>query len=194
MKVTFFILPLLLIIIFAISKLYSQEVVSPDSINTIHQQLVDSSSNNSFVNIFSALLTPLIALFVAYIAWQQHRTNKQKLKLDLFDRRFEVYEATKKYLAKIGAKDDVTRDDLVNFNIETNKSYFLFGNDIQEYLNELHSKGVILHSLNKKLRTDKLSQDEREEVIEKEGKNFEWLTDQLTKSKDIFGKYMRFKR
>ena len=136
----------------------------------------------------------MIALFVAYIAWQQHRTNKQKLKLDLFDRRFEVYEATKKYLAKIGAKDDVTRDDLVNFNIETNKSYFLFGNDIQEYLNELHSKGVILHSLNKKLRTDKLSQDEREEVIEKEGKNFEWLTDQLTKSKDVFGKYMRFKK
>ena len=76
------------------------------------------------VKIFSAILVPLVALFALYIAWQQHKTNEEKLKLDLFDKRFKVYDATRKYLSKISAEGTVGNDELVDFLIETNKSYF----------------------------------------------------------------------
>jgi hypothetical protein len=41
----------------------------------------------------------VIAAFIAgYIAWRQWRTAHDKLSLDLFEKRFAVYEATKNFL------------------------------------------------------------------------------------------------
>jgi len=37
-----------------------------------------------------SLLTSLIAIMMAYIAYQQWRTNKDKLKMDLYDRRYNI--------------------------------------------------------------------------------------------------------
>lgn len=144
------------------------------------------------VKILSAVLTPLVAVFVSYIAWQQHRTNKEKLKLDLFDKRFDVYDATKKYLSKITAEGNVSNDDLADFLIATNKSYFLFGQDIEKYLNELYLKGVDLNYTQKQIRSGRLIDEANTKVVEKDHETFTWLTDQLTKSKSVFGKYMRF--
>ena len=47
----------------------------------------------ALVPVLSALLTPTIAIITTYIAYEQWRTNRNKLKLDLFDRRFAVYDA-----------------------------------------------------------------------------------------------------
>ena len=41
--------------------------------------------------VFSAFLTPLIAIIVAYIAYRQHLTARAKLNLDLFEKRLAVY-------------------------------------------------------------------------------------------------------
>lgn len=35
----------------------------------------------------------LISAYVAWVAYQQYRTNREKLRLDLYDRRFGVYTA-----------------------------------------------------------------------------------------------------
>ena len=43
----------------------------------------------------TALLTPTIAGFGIYIAIQQWLTARRKLKFDLFDRRFAVYDAVR---------------------------------------------------------------------------------------------------
>jgi hypothetical protein len=40
----------------------------------------------------SGLLTPLIAVIAVYIAWQQWRTARQKLRMDLFDKRYASFE------------------------------------------------------------------------------------------------------
>lgn len=215
MKVSFAAVAISFVTILPISKQDSQEVAIPDSDSSSVRQLesrpsvassptkqvvnvipkeIQLRSNTTLVDIFSAILTPLVAVFLAYIALQQLRTNKEKLKLDKFDKRFEIYEATKKYLSKISADGDVKSDDLADFGIETSKSYFLFGNDIEEYLRELYSRGVDLNYTQKKLRSDRMSQAVRNEVIEKDHEAFTWLTGQLLESKNIFGKYMRFEK
>jgi hypothetical protein len=43
--------------------------------------------------IILALPSIIIAGIVAYIAYQQYEINRQKLKLDLYDRRFKIYSA-----------------------------------------------------------------------------------------------------
>src|SRR5271170_90498 len=44
-----------------------------------------------FLQVLQGLMTPVIALIAVYIAWQQWRTNADKVKLDKFDRRFPIY-------------------------------------------------------------------------------------------------------
>lgn len=40
------------------------------------------------------LVTGVVAIFLAYVAYQQWKTNQNKLRLDLYNRRFEVYSNT----------------------------------------------------------------------------------------------------
>lgn len=54
------------------------------------------------IEIFEALLTPVIAMVATYIAWQQWKTNQQKLNLERYDRRLRVYEEVRKILSIIG--------------------------------------------------------------------------------------------
>jgi hypothetical protein len=63
----------------------------------------------------SALLVPLVAIFGFIIAYQQWRTAQNKLKLDLFDRRFEIYHAARKLLAAIMTSGKASDDELFNY-------------------------------------------------------------------------------
>ena len=49
----------------------------------------------------TALLTPTIALFGLRIAFMQSRIAKNKLKLDLFDRRYALYQALTRCISTI---------------------------------------------------------------------------------------------
>ncbi len=42
----------------------------------------------------SLVLSSILSLFLAYIAYQQMKTSRDKLKLDLYEKRFEVYQRT----------------------------------------------------------------------------------------------------
>ena len=48
-----------------------------------------------------ALLTPVIAAIAVYIAYQQSRTNRRRLDLDLYDRRLGIYQATVEYISAV---------------------------------------------------------------------------------------------
>jgi hypothetical protein len=50
---------------------------------------------------FQGWLTPAIAVLAVIIAWQQWRTAAQKLKMDLIEKRYRVYEAVKKVVVSM---------------------------------------------------------------------------------------------
>ena len=64
-----------------------------------------------WTQVLSALLTPTIAVLVAIIAYRQWRTAQNRLKFDLFDRRFAVYDAARNLLSSVmtRAKRKMTR-------------------------------------------------------------------------------------
>ena len=45
---------------------------------------------------FWKLLTILIAIFLPYVAYRQYRLDREKFKLDLFEKRFAVFVATRR--------------------------------------------------------------------------------------------------
>ena len=95
-----------------------------------------------YVDFFSALLTPLIAVVMTYIALQQYRANRLKLRQNLYDRRFALYNATAEFLAYIFSHGAVDNQQLFPFLQRTRESYFLFGPDVADYVTTLHKKAV----------------------------------------------------
>lgn len=66
-----------------------------------------------YVEIFNALLTPLIAILAAFIAWQQYQVSHFSLKNELYERRFKVFKAFMSYL------EDIMREGKSNYWVKT---------------------------------------------------------------------------
>jgi len=55
-----------------------------------------------WIDYLQAALTPSVALIAVYIGWQQWRTARDKLNLDLFAKRLAIYEALQELLESYG--------------------------------------------------------------------------------------------
>lgn len=151
------------------------------------------SNPNRLIEISKALLTPVIAIVVAYIAWQQLKTNQQRLKLERYDRRLRVYEEVRKILSIIVRDAKVSLDDLFKFHTSVSEADFLFGPEIPEYIDEIFKRGVSLRRWNKEYRDFKQEVPEgydHKKVVDEMHKELTWLTEQFEPAKQKFRKYL----
>lgn len=138
---------------------------------------------------FSALLTPTIAILGSYIAWRQWKTAQNKLKLDLFNRRLSVFEATEKIIGTVFREGIVTEEDRIDFLRGTKNSKWLFNSDISDYLQEeLHGKIVDLQQYTFELKGN-CTETERIEKIREQAQTKKWIVAQY---KVIDDKFMAF--
>ncbi len=146
-----------------------------------------------WIDIFTALLTPTIAVLGAYIAWQQWRTNRNKLKIDLFDKRHQVFENIKKFIASILTSGRVEDGADIQFLRDTKSARFLFedNTDILNLVDEIYKKAVALDTLQK---TEKGSSDEAlEKNLDKQSEIKEWYIAQLRNIDEAFKEYLILK-
>jgi hypothetical protein len=88
----------------------------------------------TIMEILKAITPLIIGAGVIYIARQQHKTNKDRLKMELFDRRYKIYEA----LAELLTTDTITTDDLRKYRINVvAPAQFVFKRDVQDALAEV---------------------------------------------------------
>lgn len=90
--------------------------------------------------VLKAAVPPLIAIVVAYIAWHQWQTAKDKLALDLFDRRHAVWiDASAAYTQALRDLHSIDTEKvgplwvspgLASFGHAKERAYFLFGSDV----------------------------------------------------------------
>ncbi|MFC3110863.1 hypothetical protein ACFQAT_28395 [Undibacterium arcticum] len=89
----------------------------------------------------SALLTPTVALFGAYIAYQQWRLNHHKLKLDLFEKRWKIYSATHDAMAVfINGSEDDRREYFVEFQRRIMDARFLCSENTVKFLESVRDR------------------------------------------------------
>ncbi len=91
---------------------------------------------------YETLATALIGISTLAVAWRQHATAKEQIRLALFDKRHKVYFAAKKFAAKIIQTDLVTTEELLEYWRDTSDSKFLFPEDIQDLLRRISSAAV----------------------------------------------------
>ena len=145
------------------------------------------------IEISKGLLTPLIAVITAYIAWQQWKTNQQKLKLEKYERRLHVYEEVKKILSIILRDANASTDDLLRFRTTVSEADFLFRSEIIEYIDEIYKRGLKLRRWNQKYRDytqTKPESSDHNKVVEEMHNELTWLTEQFDPAKEKFRKYL----
>ena len=89
-------------------------------------------------------LPAIIAIFLAYIAYQQMSTNRNKLKLDLYNKRFEVYTDTLKFYQEL-MEEEVSKSTHINFITSKEASLFLFRSEERRVGKECRSRWSPYH-------------------------------------------------
>lgn len=131
------------------------------------------------------ILTLLIAGAVLYVTWQQGRTNDLRLKLELYDRRIQVYEAVKSFLS-IFPIQEIKQEHIKDLYINGSQADFLFGAEIGKYINELYKRGLHLIILNKRVETQTASENDYKKIEDE----LNWFSKQFDAARDKFQKYL----
>lgn len=92
----------------------------------------------------TAWLTVLLAALAVTIATMQWRVARQKFVLDLFDRRFKAYNDVLGAVRPILAAGNAEHNQIVDLQIAVQGSKFLFGSDVNDYLQETYKTVVKL--------------------------------------------------
>lgn len=89
------------------------------------------------MKVLAALLTPAIAILAVAVAWGQWWIARQRLSMDLFDRRFQVFMDVRRVASEAQQMGKITNPHSINEIIA--RARFLFGDDVFERLKTLHA-------------------------------------------------------
>lgn len=104
------------------------------------------SNTNSLIDILLRGIGPLIlAAIASYIAYQQYRTNLQKLKLDLYDRRLRIFDSIVELglivsMLTVNNENESLINQLKKVKAYQNEAYFLLGEKINTEIDRLCKK------------------------------------------------------
>ena len=147
-----------------------------------------------YIQFFSALLTPVIAVTMLYIAYQQWQTNKLKLRKDLYDQRLSIFTSTIELVYTIQSLGHANHDQQLKFNRATSNSVFLFGNEVNEYLKEINSKALKLRhtceSIQRLSKNQNKNSEKLDELSDLDNELFDWFMKQPSIVEKKFKKYI----
>lgn len=151
-------------------------------------------------NILIVISQVLIAIIALYIAWQQHKTNKRfaekehllnlkKINIELYNKRYAIYKATRKFISNIKSKGAIFDEDYLEFVNEKEEFVFLFGDDVAVFFNDLIKKAERKTEI-KNLKAD-MDNPNCEELKKENRELFLWFCD--VKLESVFMRYLDFK-
>jgi hypothetical protein len=145
------------------------------------------------IEILKSLLTPIIGITTVCILILQYKTARQKLKLDLYNKRFETYLTVKKFIALMCIESKCDESKRVAFFGQASQDSFLFEDNIQKYIELLAEKAAKKNQLDKQIQSliGSNNQCGRESAAKNAEKIDIWFGDQFEKAKELFGEYLK---
>jgi hypothetical protein len=143
------------------------------------------------VEVFSALLAPVTAIVVVYIAYQQYRLSKLNTRRELYDRRLKVFRSTMQFISSVvmAAAVDVQRQQ--RFLYETAEADFLFGPEVRKYIHEVYRKGNEFRLAEHKMSGSRAADNQ---AAQKAADDWErltnWFAEQFDEARSLFKKYL----
>ena len=143
------------------------------------------------LQIIPSYLAVLVSVLVAYIAYLQHKVARDRLKHDLYERRFAVYKAAQRLLTEVFQDADINYEKLIRYVADTQAAPFLFGEDIFEYLDKIRKKTIRLLEASSVLTGLPIG-EERSEAAKSRMQIVKELTDEIPNLIPKFSPYLRF--
>lgn len=138
----------------------------------------------------AALLAPTVAVLGSFIAYRQWRLAQNKLKLDLFDRRFSIYDAARNLLASIMTCGKAKNDEVFKFLLATREAKWLLDSSVAEYLDkQLYHKAIDLQTLQAELEGVPVG-DVRTKNVQAQAEIKKWFGDQYDVLDQQFSPYL----
>lgn len=147
--------------------------------------------NISVMAILIPVITILIAVIVAWTGYQQYRVAKEKLKFDLFEKRFSVYKGVQIFLSQIMQKGELNLDSVWELQKATEEAKFLFEDEIPKYIDSIRNKALKMWAIQSKSKNMPTG-DGKNNFIDKEGTLFTELTNELSTLSQVFMPYLKF--
>jgi hypothetical protein len=97
------------------------------------------------------ILTAAVAGVTTYIAVQQYQTARNKLCLDLFDRRFEAFEAAMRLAIAVARKGICSDEGLREYASASRGVLFLFDQNMEDYCRKLYNEAQAVQTGKEKM-------------------------------------------
>lgn len=134
------------------------------------------------VSSITAVSVLVLGVFQYMLARQLYKLERDKVKLELYNKRYDIYLKLQKFIAFITSKGTCSEDDLFIFRRDIQESEFLFDESIVLYLKEIGNNSV-----------DIMNRGESTTITpEKMGEILLWFGDQFDESTKKFSPYLNF--
>jgi hypothetical protein len=151
-----------------------------------------------FAGPIATIIAAVTAVSVtAYFAWHQKKIAKEqaeiaseKLGLDLYERRYRVFDAARKLLCEIAVHRIASEDDLRAFVVGTGDAAFLFDDDLAGKLVEMRNRAQKLQSFDQLMEPMPVG-PQRESFVNQGEEQFTWLVKQLEGLVDTFKPFLK---
>ena len=152
------------------------------------------------VQIIQLIFTILLGMVLAFVAYQQWNTNRIRLRMDMYDKRYAVYRQVHDAMSILrisGMADDIVLAELVK---NYHESYYLFHRkwfeigkaDIPMYLEEIAQKcTLMIEATNIVNSTSGIDKAERKRRRHQLTELMEYFTQQIERARNLFGTYLR---
>ncbi len=131
----------------------------------------------------TAVSVVALGFFQYRLARQLYKLEKDKIKLDLYNKRYDIYLKLQKFIAVVISKGTCTEGDLLEFlSYKREAAEFLFDEDIIEYLKEVYEKGVDIMN---RVESTTITPDQMGVILK-------WFGDQFEESTKQFKPYLDF--
>lgn len=148
------------------------------------------------ISALAAVASAIVAVIAVAIALRQVATANDHLRLDLFDKRYEVYRAAIELLSKMdGMGEGVSSLDIATYSAKSHAKFFLLDERLRDYLNTIFEKAQNHRQLTEWLRrTDSEHPDFNEKYTALE-KIEKWAGEQFMDNAELrrrFAPYLDF--
>jgi len=138
----------------------------------------------------SGMLTPTVAILAVYIAGRQWQTAHERVRLDLFDRRYAVFEAVERLIGQRLAEGRLKLQDDIAFGERLAPARMLFPKEVATEITRVQERIARLNSLEASYPSNDGPERERQGKAITAAR--EGLRSQAAALPDVFAPYVRF--
>jgi hypothetical protein len=154
---------------------------------------LDPQTVSLIVSTITGLVAAVTGSVALYIARQQWLTNRNQLRLHLFDKRFAVYEVVRDFAESVAHKKNVTPEELRKIKNSARTVFFLFNNKkLQDYCDELLREAYDLR-ISEWQMDKQVPGDEHVKNVESFERRHQWLIDQIDEIPRRFANSLRIR-